>query len=61
MLTPLYFFSMFKALSKAVIHLVVSSKHDRSSVFRVHGFHVKVNTLKLGIRDSKHDFLYITL
>ena len=51
---------MFKALSKAVIHLV-SSKHDRSSVFRVHDVHVKVNTLKLGIRDSKHDFLYITL
>ncbi|KAF8805918.1 hypothetical protein BYT27DRAFT_7191832 [Phlegmacium glaucopus] len=44
----------------AVIHLV-SSKHDRSSVFRVQDVHVKVNTLKFAIRDSKHDFLYKTL
>jgi hypothetical protein len=44
----------------AVIHLV-SSKHDHTSVFRVQDVHVKVNTLKFAIRDSKHDFLYKTL
>jgi hypothetical protein len=44
----------------AVIHLV-SSKRDRSSVFSVQDVHVKVNTLKFSIRDSKHDFLYKTL
>jgi hypothetical protein len=49
-----------KVLSKAVIHFI-SSKRDRSSVFRVHDVHVKVNTLKFAIRDSKHDFLYKTL
>lgn len=43
-----------------MIHLV-SSKRDRSSVFRVQDVHVKVNTLKFAIRDSKHDFLYKTL
>lgn len=43
-----------------MIHLV-SSKHDPSSLFRVHDVHVKVNTLKFAIRDSKHDFLYKTL
>ena len=60
MLTPLCFSSISKVLSKAVIHLV-SSKRDRSSVFRVQDVHVKVNTLKFAIRDSKHDFLYKTL
>ena len=47
-------------LSQAVIHLV-SSRRDPSSVFRVLDIHVKVNTLKFAIRDSKHDFLYKTL
>jgi hypothetical protein len=36
-------------------------KHDRSSVFKVESVHVKVDTLKFSIRDSKHDFLYKTL
>ena len=54
------FSSIFKVVSKAVIHLV-SSKRDRSSVFRVQDVHVKINTLKFSIRDSKHDFLYKTL
>jgi len=53
-------FQYSQVLPKAVIHLV-SSKHDRSSVFRVQDVHVKVNTLKFAIRDSKHDFLYKTL
>jgi len=44
----------------AVIHLV-SSKRDHSSVFRVQDVHVKINTLKFSIRDSKHDILYKTL
>ena len=43
-----------------MIHLV-SSKRDHSSVFRVQDVHVKINTLKFSIRDSKHDFLYKTL
>ena len=60
MFTALFFSSILKVLSKAVIHLV-SSKVDRSSVFRVQDVHVKVNTLKFAIRDSKHDFLYKTL
>ena len=60
MLTPLCFSGIFNFLSKAVIHLV-SSKRDHSSVFRVQDVHVKVNTLKFAIRDSKHDFLYKTL
>ena len=33
----------------------------KMSVFRVQDVHVKVNTLKFAIRDSKHDFLYKTL
>ena len=60
MLTPLCLSSILRFLSKAVIHLV-SSKLDHSSVFRVQDVHVKVNTLKFAIRDSKHDFLYKTL
>jgi hypothetical protein len=42
------------------IHLV-STKRDRSSVFRVHDINVKVSNMKFAIRDSKHDFLYKTL
>lgn len=45
----------------ATIVLVSPPKHDRSSVFRVESVHVKVDTLKFSIRDSKHDFLYKTL
>ena len=60
MLTPLHFSSIFKVFSKAVIHLV-SSKLDRSSVFKVQDIQVKVNALKFAVRDSKHDFLYKTL
>ena len=41
--------------------MVSPPKHDRSSVFRVESVHVKVDTLKFSIRDSKHDFLYKTL
>ncbi|KAF9534642.1 hypothetical protein CPB83DRAFT_755601 [Crepidotus variabilis] len=44
----------------ATIHLV-STKRDKSSVFRVQDINVKVDTLKFSIRDSKHDFLYKTL
>jgi len=43
-----------------VIQLVFS-KRDRSSVFRVQDVHLRINTLKFYIRDSKHDFLYKTL
>jgi hypothetical protein len=39
----------------------VSAGKDKSSVFKVHGVHVKVDSLKFSIRDSKHDFLYNTL
>ncbi|KAF9457296.1 hypothetical protein BDZ94DRAFT_1326382 [Collybia nuda] len=41
--------------------VLVSAGKDRSSVFKVHDVHVKVDTLKFSIRDSKHDFLYKTL
>jgi len=44
----------------ATISLVSAGK-DKSSVFKVHGVHVKVDSLKFSIRDSKHDFLYNTL
>jgi hypothetical protein len=40
---------------------LVSAGKDRSSVFKVEDVHVKVDTLKFSIRDSKHDFLYKTL
>ncbi|KZT70697.1 hypothetical protein DAEQUDRAFT_667430 [Daedalea quercina L-15889] len=40
---------------------VASSGKDRSSVFHVKDVHVKVDTLKFSIRDSKHDLLYKTL
>jgi hypothetical protein len=33
----------------------------KSSVFKAKNVHVKVDTLKFSIRDSKHDFLYSTL
>lgn len=39
----------------------MSAGKDRSSVFKVHDVHVKVDSLKFSIRDSKHDFLYNTL
>jgi hypothetical protein len=39
----------------------VSADKDKSSVFKVKNVHVKVDTLKFSIRDSKHDFLYKTL
>ncbi|KAF9488921.1 hypothetical protein BDN71DRAFT_1456787 [Pleurotus eryngii] len=44
----------------ASIHLASADK-DKSSVFKVKNVHVKVDTLKFSIRDSKHDFLYKTL
>ncbi|KAF8874992.1 hypothetical protein BD779DRAFT_1450453 [Infundibulicybe gibba] len=40
---------------------LVSAGKDQTSVFKVEGVHVKVDTLKFSIRDSKHDFLYKTL
>ncbi|KAF8956220.1 hypothetical protein BDZ97DRAFT_1852748 [Flammula alnicola] len=40
---------------------LVSTRRDRSSVFRIHDVHVKIDTLKFAIRDSNHDFLYKTL
>lgn len=39
----------------------MSAGKDKSSVFKVHDVHVKVDSLKFRIRDSKHDFLYKTL
>ncbi|KAI0077531.1 hypothetical protein K474DRAFT_1661627 [Panus rudis PR-1116 ss-1] len=39
----------------------VRSSTDPSSVFTVKDVHVKVDTLKFSIRDSKHDTLYNTL
>jgi len=42
------------------VHLVSVNK-DTSSVFKVKHMHVKVDTLKFSICDSKHDFLYKTL
>lgn len=44
----------------ATVHLVSADK-DRSSVFEVRNVHVKVDTLKFSIHDSKHDLLYKTL
>ncbi|KNZ77287.1 hypothetical protein J132_05945 [Termitomyces sp. J132] len=41
--------------------VLVSAGKDRSSVFKVHSVHVKVDSLKFSIRDSKHDLLYKTL
>ena len=40
---------------------VASAEKDRTSVFKVKDVHVKVDTLKFSIRDSKHDLLYKTL
>jgi len=37
---------------------LVSADKDKSSVFKVMNVHVRVDTLKFSIRDSKHDFLY---
>lgn len=39
----------------------IRSTNDPSSVFHVKDVHVKVDTLKFSIRDSKHDLLYKTL
>ena len=39
----------------------IRSTNDPSRVFHVKGVHVKVDTLKFSIRDSKHDLLYKTL
>jgi len=44
----------------ALVHLVSSDK-DRSSVFKVKNVHVKVDSLKFSIRDSKHGVWYKTL
>ncbi|KAG6908916.1 hypothetical protein DXG01_002797 [Tephrocybe rancida] len=41
--------------------VLVSAGKDRSSVFKVDSVHVKVDSLKFSIRDSKHDLLYKTL
>jgi hypothetical protein len=40
---------------------LVSADKDRSSVFKVKDVHVKVDSLKFSIRDSKHDMFYKTL
>jgi len=45
---------------QATVHLVSADK-DKSSVFKVKSVHVKVDSLKFSIRDSKHDILYKTL
>ncbi|KAG2367086.1 hypothetical protein BDR07DRAFT_1272922 [Suillus spraguei] len=42
------------------IHFVSADK-DRSSVFKVKDVHVKVDSLKFSIRDSKHDTFYKTI
>ncbi|EIN12698.1 hypothetical protein PUNSTDRAFT_97516 [Punctularia strigosozonata HHB-11173 SS5] len=42
------------------VHLADAGK-DQSSIFKVKNVHVKVDTLKFSIRDSKHDLLYKTL
>lgn len=39
---------------------ITSAEKDKSSVFKVKDVHVKVDTLKFSIRDSKHDLLYKT-
>jgi hypothetical protein len=43
------------------VTLVSSPSSDKTSIFRVHDVHVKIDSLKFSIRDSKHDFLYKTL
>ncbi|KAG0701989.1 hypothetical protein DFH29DRAFT_924101 [Suillus ampliporus] len=40
---------------------LVSADKDRSSVFKVKDVHVKVDSLRFSIRDSKHDLLYKAL
>ncbi|KAG1723281.1 hypothetical protein EDB19DRAFT_1645363 [Suillus lakei] len=42
------------------IHLASADK-DRSSVFKIKNVHVKVDSLKFSIRDSKHDLFYKTV
>ncbi|KZO93654.1 hypothetical protein CALVIDRAFT_539829 [Calocera viscosa TUFC12733] len=44
----------------ATVHIASAGK-DSSSVFHVKDVHVKIDTLKFAIRDSKHDLLYKTL
>ena len=46
--------------SQATVHLISADK-DKTSVFKVKSVHVKVDSLKFSIRDSKHDILYKTL
>lgn len=41
--------------------ITLHSTKDKSSVFKVQDVHVKVDSVKFSIRDSKHDFLYKTL
>ncbi|RXW16253.1 hypothetical protein EST38_g9601 [Candolleomyces aberdarensis] len=45
----------------AHVTLVSLPPSDKSSVFRMHGRNVKIDSLKFSIRDSKHDLLYQTL
>ena len=47
--------------SQATVRLTSADPRDTSSVFKVKEVHVKVDTLKFSIRDSKHDTLYNTL
>jgi len=42
------------------VHLTGAGK-DTSSVFKVKDVHVKVDSLKFSVRDTKHDLLYKTL
>jgi gas vesicle protein len=44
----------------ATVH-VASAGRDRSSVFHVKDVHVKLDSLKFSVRDSKHDLLYKTI
>ncbi|KXN83436.1 hypothetical protein AN958_01450 [Leucoagaricus sp. SymC.cos] len=48
-----------RGLSSTIV--LRSTTRDKSSVFQVEDVHVKVDSLKFSIRDSKHDFLYKTI
>lgn len=37
---------------------MINAAKDASSIFHISSIHVKVDTLKFSIRDSKHDALY---
>jgi hypothetical protein len=56
-LLPCILFFFANAIVQATVHLVSADK-DKSSVFKVKSVHVKVDSLKFSVRDSKHDFLY---